>query len=120
MGEPIPVYFEARAGDPFEPTALLTSCIESGMRSLLLDEGVIPADFFDLSTGLAGELLHKLSNYRVRLAAVVPDPSLHPPRFQDFFREANRGTQYRFFSTRRAAIDWLDSPDSLAGRSDGS
>ena len=103
-------YFEAYAGDPFEPTALLTSCVESGAQSLLLDEGVIPAEFFDLSSGLAGELLHKLTLYRIRLAGVVPDPAIHSPRFQDFAREANRGTQYRFFPDRQAAIDWLDSP----------
>ena len=104
-------FFEARAGDPFEPTALLSGCIESGAQSLLLDEAVISADFFDLSSGLAGELLHKLTTYRVRLAGVVPDPSIHSTRFQDFVREANRGSEYRFFTTRQSAIDWLDSFD---------
>lgn len=113
-------YFEARVGDLFEPTALLTRCVESGARGLLLDEGAIPAEFFDLSTGLAGELLHKLTLYRIRLAGVVPDPSIHSPRFGDFAREANRGTQYRFFPDRLAAIDWLDPAGSPLGRSEGS
>jgi hypothetical protein len=108
-------YFEAQVAGPFEPTALLTSCIENGARSLLLDEGVIPVDFFDLSTGLAGELLHKLTAYRICLAGVVPDPSIHSVRFQDFAREANRGTQYRFFPTRQEAIDWLESLDRSSG-----
>ncbi len=104
-------YLEAQAGDPFDPTALLTRCIEADTEFLLLDEAVIPADFFDLSSGLAGELLHKLTTYRVRLAGVIPDPSIYPARFQDFVREANRGSEYRFFSTRQAAIDWFESAD---------
>ena len=102
-------FFEARAAEHFDPTLIFTDCIENGASSLLLDRSALPAEFFDLSTGLAGELLHKLSVYHMRMAAVIPDLAVHSVHFQAFASEANRGEQFRFFSTRREAIDWLDS-----------
>jgi hypothetical protein len=100
---------EPRAPDAFDPREAVTVCIESGAHALLADDGSLPAAFFDLSTGVAGEMVHRLTLYGVRMAAVVPDPALHSVRFQEFAREANRGHQFRFFPTREAAIGWLES-----------
>jgi hypothetical protein len=88
---------------------LVAGCIESGARSLLLDGDSLPGAFFDLATRFAGDLLHGLSKYRLRLAAVVPDATVHPVRFQEFLRETNRGEQFRFFTTRQEAVEWLSS-----------
>ncbi|MGV3622036.1 MAG: DUF4180 domain-containing protein [Archangium sp.] len=68
-----------------------------------VDEIVVPvcrlADaFFDLKTGLAGEVLQKFANYRLKLV-VVGDVSAHVERstaFRDFVREAQRGEHVRF------------------------
>lgn len=103
------MFFEPDPGANLEPDALVAGCVENDARSLLLDRGALPDAFFDLSTGVAGELPHGLSKYGLRLAAVVPDATIHPPRFQEFLRESNRGTQFRFFSTRKEALDWLES-----------
>lgn len=100
---------EPRGADAFDPGAVVTGCIESGARSLLLDQGALPPEFFDLSTGVAGELVHRLTVYGIRMAAVVPDPSAHSRPFQDFLREANQGRQFRFFATREEAVRWLES-----------
>ena len=102
-------FFEARATKHFDPAQIFTDCIENGAASLLLDRPALPAEFFDLSTGLAGELLHKLSVYHMRMAAVIPDLMDHSVNFQAFASEANRGKQFRFFPTRQEAIDWLES-----------
>jgi hypothetical protein len=102
-------FFEPSPGEAFDPRAVATQCIESGSRALLLGVEAVPPEFFDLSTGVAGELLHRLSMYGIRLAAIVPDPSAHSPAFQDFAREANRGRQFRFFPTRPEAIAWLET-----------
>jgi hypothetical protein len=101
-------YFEVTASGPFDPTAIVRGCVENDAQSILLDEAALPAEFFDLSSGLAGELLHRLSIYRMRMAAVVPDPPPHSANFQAFVQEANQGNQYRFFATRREAIAWLE------------
>lgn len=111
-------YYEPEPGTRFDPDAIFVRCVESGAHALLLDEPAIPGSFFDLSTGLAGELLHKLGTYRMRLACVVPDLSVHPPRFQDFAREANQGHEYRFFESREQAIRWLQSDGRAAGSPD--
>jgi hypothetical protein len=100
--------FEPEAGAEVTANSLLAGCVESGARALLLDSGALPEAFFDLATGFAGDLLHGLSKYGLRLAAVVPDPTVHPVRFQEFLREANRGNQFRFFATRQEALTWLN------------
>lgn len=100
-------YFEPGSTDAFDPVGIVTHCMESGASSLLLDVDALPAEFFDLSTGIAGELLHKLTTYRLRMAGVVPDVGVHSTHFQEFVHESNRGAQFRFFSNRKQAIEWL-------------
>jgi hypothetical protein len=100
---------EARGVQPADPLAEVVRCIELGAHALLFDRGALPAAFFDLSTGIAGELAQKLVNYGLRMAAVVPDLSVHSLHFRDFAREANAGRQLHFFPTRQEAIAWLES-----------
>ena len=102
-------FFEAAGGRPVNPVVALIACIEQGSRALLLDRDALSAAFFDLSSGVAGELVQKLVNYGVRMAAVVPDLAVHSPRFQEFVREANKGGQFHFCATRQEAIDWLEA-----------
>jgi hypothetical protein len=103
-------FFEfALTGDgAFDPAAVAAACMEHDAQGVLLDEGALPAAFFDLRTGLAGELAQRLTLYGIRMAAVVPDPAAHAPSFQAFAREANRGRHLRFAPTREAAVRWLE------------
>ncbi|MBN1657324.1 MAG: DUF4180 domain-containing protein [Anaerolineae bacterium] len=101
-------YFEVKPIRPFDPTAVVMGGAENDADSLLFDEGALPPEFFDLSSGLAGELLHRLSIYQMRLAAVVPDLTIYSAHFQAFALEANKGEQFRFFLTRQEAILWLE------------
>ena len=104
-------YFELPAGAAggFTPSAVVGACIESGDRRLLVDDGALPPAFFDLSTGVAGDLVQRLTTDEIRMAAVVPDASVHSRPFQDFAREANVGRQFRFFPDRAQAVAWLTS-----------
>lgn len=86
---------------------LVGGCFEHDTQLLLLDHGALPARFFDLSSGVAGDLAQKLTNYGIRAAAVVPDPELHSDSFQAFAREAAHSGQFRFFRSRDQAIKWL-------------
>lgn len=101
-------YVEMQGPEPVDPVRAVIRCIEEDTWALLFDRGALPGTFFDLSTGVAGELLQKLMNYGVRVAAVVPDPSVHSVRFQEFAREANKGRQIHFATTRDAALAWLE------------
>ena len=56
------------------------------------------ADFFRLSTGVAGGVVQKFANYRLRLA-IVGDPAHHGPTrgpVDDWMREANASSQLWF------------------------
>jgi PadR family transcriptional regulator AphA len=103
VGEP----FEVSVNAPADPLSAVRGCIEQGARTLLFDAGALPAAFFDLRTGVAGEVAQKLVNYGLRMAAVVPDLAAHGPRFQEFAAEANRGARFRFFASRPEALRWL-------------
>jgi len=92
----------------FDPAAIVRACVESGAPALLLDEGALPPEFFDLSTRLAGDLVQRVTLYHIRMAGVVPDPSVHSRPFQDFAREAGHGGPFRFFPSREEAVAWLN------------
>ena len=80
---------------------------EVGSSLLLLSEGVLHQDFFDLSTGLAGEISLKLSTYRVKTAIVVDLESIPSLRFREWAGECNRGREIRFCANIEEAEDWL-------------
>jgi hypothetical protein len=84
-------YLEVPPDYTMDPAEITTLCVESGARAVLLDAEAIPAKFFDLSSGFAGELLHRFNLYGIRLAGVVPDPSVHSDPFQRLVSEVNRG-----------------------------
>jgi hypothetical protein len=74
---------------------------------IIIDEANLHPDFFSLKTGLAGEILQKFSNYRIRLA-VTGDFSRYKSRaFQDFIRESNKTGQVCFVSDLSLALEEL-------------
>jgi PadR family transcriptional regulator AphA len=99
-------YYELPPGRAAE-FDLVTAAIESGTQGLLIDQPAMPPEFFDLSTGVAGSIVQRLTMYGIRMAVVVPDPSIHSGPFQDFAREANAGGVFRFFPDREQAVAWL-------------
>lgn len=103
------LYFEPSAADSprLHPRDLVGACLEHRAGALLLDEGALPPAFFDLSSGMAGELVQRVVNYGLRMAVVVPEPGIHSDSFQDFAREARPSGQFCFFRTRAEAVEWL-------------
>ncbi|KAA3647190.1 MAG: DUF4180 domain-containing protein [Chloroflexi bacterium] len=105
----MPTYIELDNTHSFDPNEVIESCANAEAQAVLADDQALPSEFFDLSSGFAGELVNKLSMYRIRLAGVVPDVSIHSEHFQAFAREANRRGDIRFFLTREEAINWLEA-----------
>ncbi len=103
------LYIEPIPGTAFTPDSLIALCVEGGASALLLDRSAIPAEFYDLSSRLAGDILHALSKYGLQLAAVIDDPANYSAPFREFVRESNSGPQFRFVPTRAEAITWLES-----------
>ncbi len=80
---------------------------EVGASLLLISDGALHPDFFDLSTGLAGEISLKLSTYRVKTAIVIDIESIPSQRFREWAGECNRGREIRFCAKLQVAEDWL-------------
>ncbi len=65
-------------------------------RKIIVHKKNLGDDFFDLSTGLAGGILQKFSNYRVRLVVVGDFSEYGSRRLKEFIMESNKGRQVNF------------------------
>jgi hypothetical protein len=72
-------------------------------RIIVHEKNITPA-FFDLKTGIAGEILQKFSNYRVRLAIVGDFSAYQSQSIKDFMFESNKLRQVNFVSTVPEAV----------------
>ena len=85
---------------------MLEACFDNTATRLLLYSENLTEHFFDLSSGAAGEMLQKLSNYNIR-RAIVRAPSLHlSRRFDVLMTEESCGSYFCLFD-QRAAQEWL-------------
>jgi hypothetical protein len=71
---------------------------------VIIHERSLHADFFDLRTRLAGEILQKFSNYRVTLAVVGDFAKYDSKSLQDFISESNKSNRVFFTDTISSAI----------------
>lgn len=86
---------------------LIATCSEQDTNLILLHSEALSDEFFQLRTGLAGAVLQKLSNYRVKAALVLTDSQKAKGKFKDFLAESNRGNSFRVFQEKAEAVDWL-------------
>jgi hypothetical protein len=86
---------------------LVAACGQDETDRLLIHGECLPDDFFDLRTGLAGTIMLKLSNYRIRAAVIAPNEKTEQGKFHEMMIETNRGNQFRIFSSREDAESWF-------------
>lgn len=72
----------------------------------MLEENITP-DFFKLSTGIAGEILQKFTNYRVSVAIVGEFEKYASKSLRDFIYECNKGNRTLFLKDIEEAIERL-------------
>lgn len=76
---------------------------------LIVYKSCVAEAFFDLSTGIAGEILQKFINYRKKIA-IVGDYSKYTSKpLKDFIYESNNGNSIYFVSSIEEALLKLDS-----------
>lgn len=88
---------------------LMGNVYYQGFDRMILYEKNLSPDFFDLKTGLAGEILQKFSNYRMRLVIVGDFSKLKSQSLKDFIRESNAGRQVNFVETLPEALTRLSN-----------
>ena len=74
---------------------------------LIVRKELLHDNFFDLKTGLAGEILQKFSNYRMRLAVIGDFSKYKSKSLKDFIRESNTMGRVVFVPTFEDAIEKL-------------
>jgi len=86
---------------------LVAACGEASTTNLMIHAANLTPDFYQLKTGLAGNILLKFSNYHLRVAAVLTEELVNQGRFREMALETNRGSHFRIFYNPQAAEDWL-------------
>jgi hypothetical protein len=77
------------------------------LAALILHEENLAPEFFQLRSGLAGEILQKLVTYQVKVAIVGNFQKYAGKALADFIYECNKGSQIFFVPTREEALERL-------------
>ena len=85
----------------------LGACL--GADGLVITESELAPEFFDLRSGLAGEMFQKFINYKVRVAIVLPDTNRYGERFSELAYEHRSHGMIRFVRSQDDARAWLTS-----------
>jgi hypothetical protein len=86
---------------------LLADAHSLGAQHVLTHELHFDHTFFDLRSGLAGEILQKFINYQMRLAVVGNFDKYESKSLQAFIIECNRGRNFTFCADRTDALNRL-------------
>lgn len=107
----IPVALPEEMPNPVSSTQemldLMADAHYRGARKLMLRSDQLHEDFYNLKTGLAGEILQKFSNYYMQLAVVGDFSAYQNKSFRNFMRECNRYRQMFFVENTDEAIKYL-------------
>jgi len=108
-------YLESNSSQPFIKTTqdfldLGVLAYTAGTNLYILKDVNFAPEFYDLGSGLAGEILQKCSNYHIRLAIVGQFAMVTSKKFRELMLESNRGMQVRFTGDLMDALAWLMRP----------
>lgn len=88
---------------------LLGNLYYQGFDGIVINEKNIIPDFFELKNGIAGDILQKFSNYRVRLAIVGDFSKYTSKSLKDFIFESNKSKHINFVALTTEAIKILST-----------
>jgi hypothetical protein len=78
---------------------IMASCYSQGAQRIIIDEKNIISHFFDLKTGIAGEIFEKISDYNVVLAIVGDFSKFPSSSLRDFIYESNKSGRINFVNS---------------------
>ena len=88
-------------------SAFLDLMVDAGADTIALQKTDFADSFYDLKTGVAGEILQKLSNYDKRLIIIGDFASPGKKSLRDFIYESNNGKHVFFLSSVEEALEKL-------------
>ncbi len=86
---------------------LLGNMYYQGFDGIILHKHNISPDFFELKTGIAGEILQKFSNYNMRLVIIGNFEDINSKSLNDFIYESNNGRLVNFLETLSDGLEAL-------------
>lgn len=86
---------------------LVALCGENDTNLLMIHAEALSEDFFKLRTRVAGMVLQKLVNYRVKTAIILPGDATITGKFKELMAESNKRNDYRLFKDTVEAENWL-------------
>jgi hypothetical protein len=88
---------------------LATVQYKTGCDRMILNKSSIIEDFFDLKTKLAGEVLQKFINYKIKLAIVGDFSGYTSMSLKAFIAESNQWNDIIYVSSEEEAIEKLSA-----------
>ena len=100
--ERILIFDEQSALDVF-----MSLAYETGENRFIISKDNIIEDFFDLRTKIAGEILQKIINYKMKLAIIGDFSKYKSKSLRDFIYECNSGRDIFFVENESEALKLL-------------
>ena len=88
---------------------LLGNLCYQDFDKIIIHENNIAPEFFDLKNGIAGEILQKFSNYRIRLVIVGDFSKYQSKSVKDFIFESNKRGHINFLDSVSDAVERLSN-----------
>ena len=86
---------------------------QTGCEHIAIAKSAVTEDFFVLSTGMAGDVLQKFINYRVKLAIIGDYSQYSSKSLRDFIYESNHGSHIFFVASEEEAVSKLTGENLL-------
>jgi|SRR5690606_176874 len=86
---------------------VLGNAYYQGFDKIIIHQKNITPAFFDLKNKMAGDILQKFSNYRVRLALLGDFSKITSQSLKDFIYESNKGKHVNFVASISEALSSL-------------
>lgn len=86
---------------------LMGNVYYQGFDKMILHQKNITPDFFDLKNKMAGDILQKFSQYRVRLVIIGDFSGIESKSLKAFIYESNNGKQVNFLSSIKEGLKAL-------------
>lgn len=86
---------------------IMANCSYMGASGMVLKDESINSDFFKLSTGFAGEVLQKYSNYKFSLIIIGDFSKYSSKSLRDFIYESNKLKKILFVDSLEMAEELL-------------